>query len=105
MYILQYTCDDDVMSFRRIIRMWIRDSSFKISSNDVWGIPSGWRCFQMDRADRDVTTVLIDDEMASALRPESDLDRRELALWLNDLLHRLHRISVRQIDLTQKFCD
>lgn len=39
-----------------------------------------------------------DDWIGDALRSETDFDDREIAPWLNDLLHRLHR-EVRDIDL------
>lgn len=44
----------------------------------------------MARADR-YWTVAPDGKMAAALSPETDFDHRELALWLNDLLGRIHR--------------
>lgn len=37
-----------------------------------------------------------DDEMSAALRPQSNSDREESALWLNGLLDQLHR-EVRQM--------
>lgn len=43
----------------------------------------------MARADRHCE-VAPDSEILASLLPETDIDRQELALWLEDLLHRIH---------------
>lgn len=55
----------------------------------------------MAHIEYDITSELRD-EIAFVLRPETDFDTHETALWLNVLLHRIHR-EVRPIDLEQEF--
>lgn len=86
---LQCISDDDFINFKRIVRQWIRrDNVSDFRPNDIKRIPFGLRYFQMARAEHFRS---LDDEMAAAISPESDLDRQELGLWLSNLLHRIHR--------------
>ncbi|KAF5324310.1 hypothetical protein D9619_011293 [Psilocybe cf. subviscida] len=83
--------DDDVIVFKKIVREWIYSRDFvEIRYDDVRHIPFGCWYFHMACADH-YWEVIPDSEMLDALRPETDLDSHELALWLNDLLHRIRR--------------
>lgn len=53
-------------------------------------VPFGRRYYAMALADRIAEAPTS--ELAAALRPESDFDRNELALWLPDVFHRIHAI-------------
>lgn len=100
---LQCNCDDDVINFKRIMRQWINkdntvvfgwefesvsDTSSVPESGLVPKIPFSHKYLQMARADYDYQ---LDSEIATALAPETDMDRQELTLWLNDLLYQMHR--------------
>lgn len=56
--------------------------------HDIRSIRFGRRYLQMARAGQ---FVALDEEMAAALCPESDFDRRESALWLGDLVHKISK--------------
>lgn len=78
------------------MRQWISKDKVTIFSwafdpnaqpSRITKIPFSHKYFQMARADCDHQ---LDNEMATALTPETDLDRQELTSWLNDLLHEKH---------------
>lgn len=94
MYISQCTCDNDIVTFRHIFRNWINHCGSEIIEYGLYKIPFGKRYFQMNHVCRD-WTVGLDKMAAQAMRPETDFDRHESALWLNDLLHHLQRERVR----------
>lgn len=91
MYISQCTSDDDVITFRRIVRNSINIPGSEIPQDKLSGIPFGNWYFEMNRVQRDRTVG--PDKIT--LRPETDIDRHELKLWLSSLLHRLHSERVR----------
>jgi hypothetical protein len=39
----------------------------------------------------DIPLAYLKSETFTALRPETDVEVRETALWLNDILHRIHK--------------
>ncbi|KAF5324340.1 hypothetical protein D9619_011193 [Psilocybe cf. subviscida] len=83
-------CDDDINNFRRVMSQWFHNPGFGDRNFDsIKHLPYSRRYFQMARAEFWKETP--DVEMVAALRPKTDLDRRESALWINDLLHRIHR--------------
>ncbi|KAF5324306.1 hypothetical protein D9619_011196 [Psilocybe cf. subviscida] len=84
------TRDSDVINFRRIIRQWINGFGDRwIEFDSIKHIPFSRRYYQMDRADHSHDAP--DEEMDAALCPETDFDHDELALWLNDFLHRVNK--------------
>ncbi|KAF5319711.1 hypothetical protein D9619_008600 [Psilocybe cf. subviscida] len=94
----QCVCDDDVINFRQTIRQWFSAFGFvywRGWENDyhekITAIPFGRRYSQMARADY---YYELDHKMATALCPETDFDRHEIALWLNHLLHHLYKEAV-----------
>jgi hypothetical protein len=53
-------------------------------------LPSSRRYYMMARIERNLA-IEPTDETATALRPETDFESSETALWLNDILHRINR--------------
>lgn len=91
-YSPQCACHDDVINFRLIMRQWVNiwDLNYAEFTNngDSKDIPFFRRYSHMARADR---SLALDDDIAVALRPESDFDREESAMWLNHLLRRIRK--------------
>ena len=91
MRISQCINDDDIATFRHLCRDWIKQKIVFFSDNTwrIQHIPFGHRYFQMASAEYFMSAP--DDNTTTALRPESDFDRHELALWLKDLIRNIHR--------------
>lgn len=86
---LKCTNDEDVTNFRRIVHQWIDGFNLhNVKYDDVRHIPFSSRYFHMAWA---FHCYALNSEMAAALHPDTDDDRHELALWLDDLLHHMHR--------------
>ncbi|KAF5309573.1 hypothetical protein D9619_012427 [Psilocybe cf. subviscida] len=92
-------CDDDATKYKCILRQWI---DFKMKSepleyrlitegttNSIWP-PCSNRYLAMACIDHDFMIEPLN-HVTIALRPETDSDAHETALWLNNLLHRIHR--------------
>jgi hypothetical protein len=90
----QCAFDDDVINYKQIIRKWINtlpDVTLQVATMcPEFDPPCSRRYFTMASIDRDIA-IKPKDEVSIALRPETALDTRETALWLNGLLHRIHR--------------
>lgn len=90
MLILQCSSDDDIADFRYLLRVWVRHHmSFRDNTQKYADIPFGSRYAAMAFYHH-IPGPPMDDDITAALRPESDFDRQELALWLTDFLHGLH---------------
>lgn len=100
---MQCIGDVDLVNYRRLLRKW---SSHYISvgcSNFVLGqlyrLPHGAGYMTMARIDQLHGDIKRDPMItADTLRPESTFDTHEIALWIHNLLWRIHR-EVRQIGL------
>jgi hypothetical protein len=93
MGILQCVYEDDITKYKQIIRGWINTLEDSDIANGTYGAehpPCSCRYFMMTLIQRGFA-VESSGKTAAALRPETDLDTREIALWLNCLLNRIHR--------------
>lgn len=90
-HISQCVCDEDIAEFRRLMREWLCVDRLMVLRHHFRAIKTirfGQRYVQMARAE---SFVAPDYEITAALLPQSDFDRRESALWLRELLHRIRR--------------
>lgn len=105
-YILQCTSDDDIAKFRHIFCEWIIDK--RMAPNNyhfkvIEHIPFTRRYIQMVYAEEHWSSP-PSDELCTALRPETEFDRIELALWLKKLLTHIHKeMNVSLINLESLF--
>lgn len=93
MKIRQCACDEDVNHYKRILRRWInaRLSDYRlIYRTAIESLPCSARYYVMAYIEHNVTTEPVD-WIDVALRPDTEVDYRETASWLTDLLHRIHR--------------
>ena len=78
---------EEAAAFNHFMRQWIYVDRFVVSDkesmNQLKSIRFHSRYSQMIRAE---TCCAPDDQMTTALRPDSSFDRRDLALWLKHLL-------------------
>lgn len=86
--IQQCLSNDDIAKFRYLCRRWVNTLVFHFEPGLYQRVPWARRYYQMTLAEHLMHAP--DSIMAAALRPESDFDRRESALWLKDLMHRIH---------------
>jgi hypothetical protein len=84
---VQKSCE----SAAQLLKAWI---SWAVGNNihldNLDNLPSSRRYYTMARIERDLA-IEPRGEIATALRPEIDVDTRETALWLNNLLHGIYR--------------
>ena len=91
MYIPQCASEADKSKCKQIARQWISKlndgevTRATRNSGDLWVR----RYFMMTFVEREVSTGPTN-EIATVLCPRTDSDTRETALWLNDLLGRIH---------------
>jgi hypothetical protein len=81
------------MKYKQIIRGWINtlsDYPVRKAAESLEDLPCSHRYFIMAHVTRNVA-IIPGDENGIALRPQTDVDTRETALWLIDLLHRIHK--------------
>ncbi|KAF5324203.1 hypothetical protein D9619_011155 [Psilocybe cf. subviscida] len=83
-------CDDDINNLKRITRQFFNSySAESVTPADIEHLPFTHRYYHMGRAKRN-RAVPPDSETLAGLRPETDADRHELGLWLNNLLRLMH---------------
>lgn len=90
--------DSDVIMYKRILCQWIRGRPAEYSSDYIpeeqayvfkWP-PSAQRYLAMTYIEDHVKTDPEAAWVTVALRAETDFDARETAMWLTDLLRRIH---------------
>lgn len=92
----QCTTDEDIASYKWILRKWIfaQPSELRLIhrqriSHSHWP-PFSPRYLAMAEFEQNIT-IEPSGDLEIALRPETNLDAREIAVWLNNLLHDIHR--------------
>ncbi|KAF5309496.1 hypothetical protein D9619_012426 [Psilocybe cf. subviscida] len=82
------TTDYDVTNYKWILRGWINTQQHKSGTDFKWP-PCSRKYLAMAHIDGHVTTEPRGN-IGIALRPETNSDTTETAVWLDSLLHRIH---------------
>lgn len=82
------------MNFRLIFRNWMTHGGSEIGVPELRELPFYKKYYIMGFFCSN-GGVRLGDSLIADLRPQTDFDRHESALWLNDLLHDFYTNKVR----------
>lgn len=107
-WVFQCACDDDKAEYKQILRRWISIQPLEYRVIYHWGTtesklwpPCSHRYLAMAYIDQYFMTE-PSGYIGIALCPETALDAREMAVWLDNLLRHIHR-EVTEIHFESRF--